>query len=220
MSSTQLEQSMQDIRQRYEDETVFLDDMMANGLDEKSLRTALFRELTFDGVMQVIGSTSAEITELDVRIFYEMHPQRFNTPETRKVSHILITVNDDYLENTREAALKRMQDISGKLNNRSNRFSQFAKQYSECPTAMEGGALGDLEQGHLYPELDEVLFLMEEGTISHPVETEMGFHILLCEKIKPSRKIPFNTVKERIHELLDQRQRRQCQKTWLASLDN
>lgn len=218
VSSAQLEHSIKDIRQRYDSDLEFHSDMQSNGLDEETLRTAIFRELTFDGVMQVIGSKSPDIGELDVRLFYEMHPDRFEVPEKRSVRHILITVNDDFIENTREASLQRVNEVIKKLNNRVNRFAQFAKQYSECPTAVDGGVLGDMERGNLYPDIDKELFSMPENSISPAVETEMGFHILCCDKISLSKKIPYNTVKSKIYDLLDQRQRRHCQKSWLANL--
>ena len=218
VSAAQLEHSMNDIRHRYESNDEFHSDMQLNGLDEETLRTALFRELTFDGVLQVIGSKSPDIGDLDIRLFYQMHPDRFEVPEKRSVRHILITVNDDFIENTREAALQRMSEVLQKLNHRVNRFAQFAKRYSECPTVVDGGTLGDMERGNLYPEIDEALFSMPENSISSVVETEMGFHILCCDRITPCKKIPFNTVKSKIFDLLDQRQRRHCQKAWLANL--
>jgi peptidyl-prolyl cis-trans isomerase C len=83
---------------------------------------------------------------------------------------------------------------------------------------MDGGTLGEVKAGQLYPELDSVLFSMEEGEISQIIESEMGFHILLCEKIKPGKRVPFTKAEPKIREILEERQRRSCQKEWLAAL--
>ncbi|MGD9164689.1 MAG: peptidylprolyl isomerase, partial [Chromatiales bacterium] len=112
----------------------------------------------------------------------------------------------------------RAQEVVRKLAGRGNRFEEFAKRYSECPTAMEGGKLGQTSRGQLYESLDAVLFRLEEGEISDIVESEMGFHILFCEKIKPARKVPLSKAAPRIREVLQERQRRNCQKAWLNSL--
>ncbi len=214
----QLDQSIAEVAARYPSQTDFEQDLEANGLDETGLRKALYRELLFDGVMQRVAARSADVNDLDVHLFYEMHHDRFQTPETRVASHILITINPDYPENTPAAAYQRMQQVSDKLAGRKNRFDEFAKRYSECPTAMEGGKLGEVTRGQLYESLDAVLFELEAGQISPIVESEMGYHLLYCEKIKPAKRVPLSKAAPRIREILQTRQRRNCQKAWLASL--
>jgi peptidyl-prolyl cis-trans isomerase C len=220
VSPEQIETSLDAIASRYVDEDEFLADLSANGLDRETLSAALYRELTFDGVMQIVGAKSVDVTELDIMLFYEMHHDRFEQPETRVARHILITVNDDFAENTEVESRKKISEIANKLGGRTNRFPQFSREYSECPTAMDGGKLGEVSRGQLYPELDEMLFNMAENEISEVVESEMGFHILYCEQIKPAKRIPYNKVKSRIKEILLERNRRNCQKAWLSSLQS
>ncbi len=218
ISERQLDESVTAVAERYGSRDEFLNDLDNNALDEEGLRKALYRELMFDSVMQRVAANSAEVSELDVHLFYEMHHDRFQTPESRVASHLLITINPDYPENTREAARQRIGQLSEKLAGRGNRFEEFAKRYSECPTAMDGGKLGEVTRGQLYERLDAALFKMAEGEISDIVESELGFHILYCEKIKPVRKVPLTKAAPRIREVLGERQRRNCQKAWLASL--
>jgi peptidyl-prolyl cis-trans isomerase C len=213
-----LDESVNEVASRYENPADYNRDLVANGLDEAGLRRALYRELLFDRVMQKVANKSADVSDLDARLFYEMHHERFETPELRVTRHILITVNPDYPENEYTAARARMEQLVVKLAGRANRFAGFAKRYSECPTAMEGGKLGDVRRGQLYTELDAALFGMKEKRISPIVETEIGLHILLCEKIKPAKRVPFAKAAPRIHEILQERQRRNCQKAWLAGL--
>ncbi|MCG8025690.1 MAG: nitrogen fixation protein NifM [Candidatus Thiodiazotropha endolucinida] len=214
----QLDQSVAEVASRYESGEEFVSDLVANGLDESGLRQAIQRELMFDGVMQMVAAKSAEVSDLDMRLFYEMHHERFESPEQRSARHILITVNPEYPENSLAEARARMEQVVEKLAGRTNRFAEFAKRYSECPTAMEGGKLGDVSRGQLYAELDAVLFNMQENQLSPIVESEMGFHLLLCEKIKPGKRLAFAKAAPRIQQILHERQRRNCQKSWLASL--
>ncbi|WP_172838896.1 nitrogen fixation protein NifM [Solemya velesiana gill symbiont] len=220
ISDQQLDKSVEEVASRYSSREEFLQDLEANDLDEESLRIALYRELMFDSVMQLVAANSSAVSDIDVHLFYAMHHECFEVPETRQARHILITVNPDFPENSPAASHERLEQIVEKLGGRVNRFPEFAKRYSECPTAMEGGKLGDVKHGQLYPELDVMLFSMQENEISPIVESEMGFHILLCEKIKPSKRVPISKVKTQIREILEQRHRRNCQKDWLASLEN
>jgi peptidyl-prolyl cis-trans isomerase C len=218
ISEQQLDLSIDEVASRYADRQAFAQDLESNNLDEQSLRKALYRELMFDAVMQRVAAKSAAVNELDIHLFYEMHHDRFEQQETRQTRHILITINPDFPENQRDVALQRMQQAVAKLAGRVNRFDEFAKRYSECPTAMEGGKLGEVSRGQLYESLDTALFNMQEGEISGIIESEMGFHILYCEKIKPGKRIPLSKASTKIRQILQERQRRNCQKSWLNSL--
>lgn len=218
ISTQQVEDSFLSVASRYESQVDLVQDLENNALDEASLRKALYRELLFDSIMQRVSAEMPEVKDVDIQLFYEMQRNRFDTPEKRLARHILITINPEYPENTHQAALDRIADIADKLQGRSNRFQGFAKRYSECPTAMEGGKLGDVVRGQLYPELDAELFKMSENEISPIVETEMGFHLVMCEKIRPARSVPLSKVTEKIRIILEQRNRHSYQKNWLSEL--
>jgi peptidyl-prolyl cis-trans isomerase C len=222
IAESTVEQSFADVAGRFDDAGELNADLARNGLDAAALKLALRRELTFDAVMQRIGSRHAEVTETDARLFYQLHGERFQTPERRTARHILITVNDDYAENTRDAALARATELVAELGENSDnivqRFARLARRHSECPTATEDGKLGDISPGQLYPEVDAALFALAEDSISAPVESEMGFHILLCEHIEPARTLPFAQVKDRIRQALEKRRRREAQRAWVGDL--
>ena len=56
-------------------------------------------------------------------------------------------------------------------------FEELAQQYSQCPTARQGGNLGEFGPGHM-PELDPVFTEGEIGALYGPVESSHGFHII------------------------------------------
>lgn len=214
----QVDAAFAEVAARYPDARTLQADLAANGLDESRLRQALHRELVFDGVMQRVGARRASVSQLDARLYYELHADRFVQPEKRTVRQILITINDDFAENSRVAAGARIGRIAARLAVSPNRFADQARRYSECPSALEGGRLGSVGRGQLYVELDNALFRMREGQISDVLETEAGFHLLLCEKIHPPRTLAFSRVEADIRRLLDRRNQRNCQKAWLKSL--
>lgn len=213
-----IERAFAEIRDRYADVAAFEADLGANGLSPEQLRQALYRELVFDSVMQRIAARHPTITQLDARLYYELNPDRFVTPERREARQILITINDAFADNTRDAALRRSEAIGQRLAADARRFGDEARQHSECPSAVDGGRLGSIRRGQLFPELDRVLFAMRTGEVSTPVETEVGFHLLLCESVLPGRRIPFGRAEPRIREFLERRAARNCQKAYLTKL--
>ena len=92
--------------------------------------------------------------------------------------------------------------------------------HSECPTALQGGLLGEVPSGQLYPELDAALFLMHEGETSEILESPMGLHLLRCEAITPAAVLPLKDARGPIRTLLEQRRKRVCQQAWVNQLLN
>ncbi|WP_295393176.1 nitrogen fixation protein NifM [uncultured Thiodictyon sp.] len=220
--ATRVEAAVAELRGRYADAAEFAADLQLNGLDLATLRLALRRELMFDGAMQRVAAGAVAVTELDERLFYEVHPERFSVPERRTASHLLITVNDDFAENRRDAALARIEQFAERLQGppggRDQRFAALAREHSECPTAIEGGRLGEVVPGQLFPALDAALFALAPGEIGGPVESEMGFHLLLCERVQPARSIPFAEIQPQIRQLLQERAGRRSQQAWIGAL--
>lgn len=48
--------------------------------------------------------------------------------------------------------------------------------------------------------------------------TEVGFHLIQCLKISHAQTMSLKTATPKIRQLMEERQRQICQKTWLASL--
>lgn len=214
----QLDAAFATVLGRYSDRAAMDADLHSNGLDGEALRQALRRELVFDAVMQRVSSRRPRVSPLDARIYYELHPDKFVTPEQRRARQLLITVNDAFEENHRAAARARIENIAAGLKRNPRRFADQARRHSECPSALHGGKLGDIRCGQLFPPLDSALFAMQEGQVSDVIETEVGFHLLLCERVMASRALAFSSVEARITALLDGRNQRNCQKAFIKRL--
>ncbi|WP_010605661.1 peptidylprolyl isomerase [Pseudoalteromonas maricaloris] len=57
-------------------------------------------------------------------------------------------------------------------------FAEIAKQYSNCPSGQDGGALGEFGPGMMVPEFDKVVFAAPINQVQGPVQTQFGFHLL------------------------------------------
>ncbi len=213
-----LNAALAEIRGRYPDEVEFHNELADNGLTPAGLIQALNRELKVDAILDKEGSRAARVSDIDVELYYHYHPEQFARPELRHTRHILVTVNEDMPDNTRAKARERIDAIAARLAKDPGRFEEQALKHSECPTAMQGGLLGDVRKDQLYPELDALLFSLEAGQIGPVTESPLGFHILFCESIQPAGQAPLHLVKPKIREMLEGRRKRICQKAWLKRL--
>lgn len=213
-----VEIAMQEIRGRYPGEEEFTGDLARNGLDEASFAIALERELKVEAVLEKIGTQADKVSDMDVELYYQYHPEQFRRPETRLARHILITINETIAENTRAAAHKRIATLATRLAKEPQRFEEQALKHSECPTALDGGKLGDLPRGKLFPELDKALFELKAGEVSGVLESELGFHILRCDAITGANVLSLDQAKPHIRKLMEQKRKRVCQQAWVKGL--
>lgn len=218
--ASQVDKAVQQISARYGDEETFYRELANNNLRLSDLKTALERELRVEAVLALVASRTPIIEETEVNLFYYMNRDRFYRPEIRTARHILVTVNPQFPENTREAAEKRLRQIYQRIAKKPSRFAEQASKHSECPSSLQGGLLGDVKQDTLYPELSEVLFNMKEGEVSDVIESPVGLHILYCETVRPEGIAPLKDIGDKLR---DQLQEKQCSKTtrrWIQHLVN
>jgi peptidyl-prolyl cis-trans isomerase C len=213
-----LDQAIAEIRGRYESEDEYLADLEKSGLDPVLLASAVERDLKFEAVLDRVASRAADVTETDVEIFYLIHRERFCRPENRTLRHILVTIDENMFGNERLMAYRRIDEIRIRLLKSPERFSEQALKHSECPTAMNGGLLGTLKRGELYPELEPVAFALGPGDLSAIVESPMGFHLIQCVSVEAPGEMSLASVREKIRTHLVESRRHAAQKTWIAGL--
>jgi peptidyl-prolyl cis-trans isomerase C len=210
--------ALEEIRKRYPEPAELDADLARNGLDQDSYLAALERELKVEAILEKVGSRASQVSEIDVELYWQYHPEQFRRPETRRARHILVTLNPELADNTAPVARTRIEAIAARLVKDPKRFEEQALKHSECPTALQGGRLGDVKQGQLYPELDTALFTMTAGQISGVLESPLGYHLLWCEAIQEERELGLEQARSRIREMLEQHRKRICQQAWLKQL--
>ena len=131
-------------------------------------------------------------TDEEIKKYYDDNKDKFAKGESVTAAHILV--------DTEEAAL----EILAKINAGEISFEDAAREYSSCPSKDNGGNLGEFTRGQMVPEFDEAAFSMEAGTISSPVKTQFGFHLVkLIEKTEAST-YAFEEIKGQLVEIVNQ----------------
>lgn len=80
---------------------------------------------------------------------------------------------------TREQACLRAQEARAKLE-QGTPFADVVATYSEEPGATtREGSLGSIERSHVVPPFADAAFELAAGEVSHVVETDFGFHVIM-----------------------------------------
>jgi len=206
------------LQSQFDDQRSFELSLKQQGLDEDSLQEAIYHDLICEKTLQTQSEKCAKASEQQVLAYYTKNKDKFIQPERRKVSHILITINDDFAENTRQQAFSKIHDLHRRLQANIAEFPALAEQHSECPTSLQQGLIGDVARGQLYSELDAVLFKLRLNQISAVIETEVGFHLLLCHSIVAKTEVPKELALKQIRSQLNQHRQKKYEKRWLESL--
>ncbi len=146
-------------------------------------------ELSLSKLSEKINLTSAEIAA-----FYEAHQAAFTTPERVHARHILISVpsGDTALEAKAKA---RIEAILVEVKQGAD-FAKIAKNVStDAGSAKNGGDLGWFVRGQMVPEFEKVAFELKPGSISSPVRTQFGYHLIQALEHKYAEVKPLNAVK-------------------------
>lgn len=147
----------------------------------------------------------ASLTEEELRQRYEAARQRYLTPEARRASHILITPEEAGGE---EAARARAEELRERIA-AGESFEELAAEFSDDPVSAEqGGDLGWIEPEDMVDAFEEALYDLESaGSVSQPVETQFGWHVIRLEEIRPPQGMSFEEARPEILEEHLQRQR-------------
>ena len=97
-------------------------------------------------------------------------------PITMKISHLLVRIKPS--EKNRLNAEKKINAIRNRIL-AGESFSNLAEIYSADPGSKNnGGSLGYIRRNQMVKDFETVAFTQEINTLSKPVETPFGFHIL------------------------------------------
>jgi len=62
--------------------------------------------------------------------------------------------------------------------NKFKDFQKFARKKSDCPSCQKGGDLGWFRKGQMVPAFDQVVWELPLNTVSTPVKTQFGYHLI------------------------------------------
>ncbi len=112
-----------------------------------------------------------------VEEFYKANQSRFSTEEQVRARHILIKAEKGDSKSV-EAARTKISAIQKRLDAKED-FSKVAKEVSDDPgSKAAGGDLGFFNRGRMVSEFEKAAFELQPNTISQPIQTDYGFHII------------------------------------------
>ena len=141
-----------------------------------------------------------EPTDEECRRYYERNTARFTSGELAEASHILFAITPRVPPGALRA---RAAEVHAIATRDPSRFAELAAQYSNCPSAAQGGSLGQIGRGDTVPEFEAALFGDARlGVLPDLVTTRHGFHVVLVAHRIAGRTVPFGEARATIEAFL------------------
>ena len=137
--------------------------------NEKDFTAPEYRKVTVLSLIADDLASEMATSEADLQEYYENHLEEFTTIERRNVSQIVM--NDEETAKTAHQQLLEGRD-----------FADVAKEIAGLdPSALD---LGMITKSDLLPELVDPAFALMSGTVSSPVKSVLGWHLLKVTEIE------------------------------------
>jgi peptidyl-prolyl cis-trans isomerase SurA len=206
VTDAQVDAAITDIKTRNHFDDAQFDRALADqGLDRAAFRVQVRRELETYQVLQYKVRGRVKLNDVDVRNYYQTHPQEFGGEEELKVRHIFLPLAENASRSEEEKARAQGDRVLQRVRTGED-FEKIAREVSKGPSAAEGGDIGWLRRGTIQKQLEDAAFSLKDGQTSQLVRAGPGLHILKVEARRTTGGKSFEEAKEEIRTRLYEEQ--------------
>ncbi|HSC93042.1 MAG TPA: peptidylprolyl isomerase [Gaiellaceae bacterium] len=180
----------------------YRDQLEQQGLTEEQVKRDIRAQLLQEGIFKKV-TADVKVTDKEIQDYYTKNKSQFGTPEQRDVRHILVPTK------------KQADSLYAQIQDGAD-FAALAKKFSKDPASAPQGGKLTIARGQTVPTFDQTAFLLAKDTVSRPVKTQYGYHIIKpISDIKPAKTTPLKQVKESIRQQLLQTKRNEAMTKWV-----
>ena len=180
-----LDLAVEEMRRSFGSEEAFLEELTKEKLTVQSLkdryRNVVRQQILARRVMEqdLQPKMGGRPDPAEVRAFYETYRDSI-PPLPEQVYLLAVLVRVQAGSEARESTRRRAVTVLGLLRE-GKEFAEAAREFSDGPEAARGGDIGYFGRGDLahVPEFEDAAFSLGVGEIGGPVETSLGFHLVM-----------------------------------------
>ncbi|MGH7828964.1 MAG: peptidylprolyl isomerase [Candidatus Binatia bacterium] len=171
------------------------------GVGMEKYRSSIKTEIEKGEIINSQVRKKVNITSEDVERYYKLNATRYADDEKIHLRHILLSLPQDASSERRTEVMQKALEIRQQTMAGED-FAELARKYSEGAGAAEGGDIGWVSKNSLLKEIEEVARQLAPGTVSQPLRTMLGIHLIKVEGKLPPRPLPLHQVAGKIKEEL------------------
>ena len=137
------------------------------------------------------GVMAEDVSDEELQAAYDAQYSDAEPEPEFNASHILVE--------TKEEADAIKAELDGGAD-----FAELAKEKSTGPSGPGGGSLGWFGPGMMVPAFEEAVAGMEAGSVSEPVETQFGWHVIKLNETRTAEAPALEDVREELETQIRQ----------------
>ncbi len=187
--------------------------LQQRGTNLQEYRKNLKERMVVDWLIQQSVYSKITLLTPEIEAFYEANQDQFANPARVNLAEIVFLKEGktpEQLQAKAEEAYQKLQSGSP--------FEDVAREYSEGPTASEGGNIGEFREGSLDKRVETAVFALEPGQTSGIVETSYGLGIFEVVSREARQIMPLDEVINQIRRHLYQQKAQPELKAFLEDL--
>ncbi len=142
---------------------------------------------------------SIQVSEVDLKSYYDQNVARLSGNEERRASHILINSPKSAPAAERQKARAQADELLKAVKAAPDSFADIAKKNSQdVGSAAKGGDLDFFPRGAMVKPFEDAAFAMKKGDVSDVVESDFGYHIIKLTDIKTPKQRSFEELRSSI----------------------
>jgi len=165
---------------------------------------------------------NVNITDEQVRKYYDENPSQFQVQDSVRASHILFSILDlktsSPLPDDQNAAKRKQAEDVLKRARGGEDFAKLAREFSDDPISKSRGGEYTFAHGQMVPEVEAAAFAMNTNQIGDIVTSIYGYHIIKVSEKIPAHKIDFAAAAPDIRSVLNQQAIEQQFPEYIAKL--
>jgi peptidyl-prolyl cis-trans isomerase D len=125
---------------------------------------------------RAIPDSAVAVSDAEVEAYYKAHPDEFKRTPTAYLSFVALPRLADASDSA--AALARARTIRQEILDGAPFAEVAQRESSDSVSAANGGDLGQFSRGSMVPAFDEAAFRLPLNTLSEPILSEFGYHLI------------------------------------------
>ena len=210
-----IEKELKLLRAGYASEEEFNNALKSRNINLEEIKKSMQIEINARQLLNAEIKGKINISDNEVKKYYEDNKPRFQRPEAYHTRHILaayfppealrnqtieeLKKNKEYFTRIAE---EKIDKVIKELKKGAN-FVELAKNLSDDESSREnGGDLDFIYKGIFETSFDEAVEKLNPGETSEKIKTRFGFHVIQLIEKRPSEMAPFNEMKSEIQKYL------------------
>ena len=189
-----------EIAARFVSPQMMAEALSRDGMTPAGLRESLKRKVVIQTVLDEKVYSQVEVSEEEIEKYYQSHREELEEPERIKVRQIQLTFPRNATPEGKEALKEKALGLKKRIDGGED-LSALAREFSEAPDRETGGEMGFFIEGQLArldPALEKAAWALKTGEVSEPVETRIGYHLIMVDERLPARIPSLEESREKI----------------------